>query len=111
MNFTEILDKGIIIAVTGYCLVFFALLVLFYIFSLLSRALLYNTKRKLSKSGKHIAEENLVISGEETAAIALAIYLSRDLHDKESDILTIKSISKNYSPWSSKIYGMRNFRK
>ena len=112
MDFTEISTQGVIIAITGYVIVFFALVLLYYVFSLLSKILLIKTRRKLSKSGEIIDDDKaLQISGEVTASIALAIYLSRDLHDEESDILTIKRISRTYSPWSSKIYGMRNFRK
>ena len=49
------------------------------------------------------------ISGEETAAIAMALHLYlSELHDEESGILTIKKTSKTYSPWSSKIYGVSN---
>jgi glutaconyl-CoA/methylmalonyl-CoA decarboxylase subunit delta len=49
------------------------------------------------------------ISGEETAAIALALYLyTEESHDRESGVLTIKRISRAYSPWSSKIYAVRN---
>lgn len=112
MELPDIINQGIIIAITGYIIVFFALVLLYYVFHFLSKVLLFNTKRKLSKEGKIIADnKELEISGEVTAAIAMAIYLSRDLHDEESDILTIKRISRTYSPWSSKIYGMRNFRK
>jgi len=112
MSFQEIIDQGIVIAITGYVIVFFALVLLYYVFSFLSKALLLKTKRKLSKSGKVLEnDKELNVSGEVTAAIALAIYFSRDLHDEESDVLTIKRISKTYSPWSSKIYGVRNFSK
>jgi Na+-transporting methylmalonyl-CoA/oxaloacetate decarboxylase gamma subunit len=110
----EQISQGIVIAITGYVIVFFALLMLYYIFRLLSKALTINTKRKLAKSGKlqNIPEgEDVHISGETAAAIAMAIYLNYELHDKESDVLTIKKISKAYSPWNSKIYGMRNFRR
>jgi hypothetical protein len=42
------------------------------------------------------------------AAIALAIYMNRtELHDFESSKLTIERTSRNYSPWSSKIYSLR----
>jgi hypothetical protein len=42
------------------------------------------------------------------AAIAAAIYLfTTHSHDYESAVLTIKRIVKIYSPWSSKIYGLR----
>jgi glutaconyl-CoA/methylmalonyl-CoA decarboxylase subunit delta len=112
MGFQEIINQGIVIAITGYAIVFFALVLLYYVFSFLSKGLLLKTKRKLSKSGKLSEDDQeLHVSGEVTAAIALAIYLSRDLHDEESDVLTIKKISRTYSPWSSKIYGVRNFSK
>jgi Na+-transporting methylmalonyl-CoA/oxaloacetate decarboxylase gamma subunit len=112
MNLPDIVSQGIIIAITGYVIVFLALLLLYFVFTSLSKVLLFKTKRKLSKSGKVITDDKeLLISGEVTAAIAMAIYLSRDLHDEESDVLTIKRISRAYSPWNSKIYGMRFFRK
>ena len=110
----EHISQGVVIAFTGYVIVFLALLMLYYIFRLLSKALTMNTKRKLARSGKlqNIPEgQDVHISGETAAAIAMAVYLNYELHDKESDVLTIKKISKAYSPWSSKIYGMRNFRR
>ena len=110
----ELLSDGIIIAITGYMIVFTALVLLYFIFFYLSKVIVIKTKRRLVKSGKanHIREgHDIRISGEVTAAIAMAIYLNRDLHDTESDVLTIKKISKDYSPWSSKIYGMRYFRR
>ena len=47
-------------------------------------------------------------SGETHAAIGLAMheYLN-DSHDIESTVLTILRVTKSYSPWSSKIYGLR----
>jgi hypothetical protein len=45
---------------------------------------------------------------EEAAAIAMALYLyKRDLHDKESFTITMQKVSRIYSPWSSKIYTLR----
>lgn len=44
---------------------------------------------------------------EEIAAIATALKLfSSDRHDRESDVLTIMSIKRAYSPWNSKIHGL-----
>lgn len=112
METSEIISQGITIAITGYLIVFLALVMLYYVFSLLSKVLIKNQKRKLAKSGKIINDEKeLHISGEVTAAISLAIFLFSELHDKESDVLTIKRISKAYSPWNSRIYGMRFFKK
>ncbi len=47
-------------------------------------------------------------SGEIHAAIAMALYLySSELHDQENPVITMIRTSKTYSPWSSKIYGLR----
>ena len=44
-----------------------------------------------------------------SAAIALALHLYyADVHDEESHIMTIKTVERRYSPWSSKIYGLNN---
>lgn len=48
-------------------------------------------------------------SGEEAAAIALALHMYiSEQHDSESMRLTLNRISRTYSPWSSKIYGIMN---
>ena len=46
-------------------------------------------------------------SGEVIAAIAAALVEHLDAHDRESTILTINKVRRAYSPWSSKIYGLR----
>jgi hypothetical protein len=38
--------------------------------------------------------------------VALKLYLE-EIHDYEKTIMTIKSVVRPYSPWSSKIYGLR----
>ncbi len=109
-----VIQDGLIIAVTGYVIVFFALLLLYYLFSGLSRVFTWDVKQRLLRRGKLPKIEkdsDLHIPGEVTAAIAMSIYLCRYLHDDESNILTIKKVSKAYSPWSSKIYGLRNFNR
>ena len=48
------------------------------------------------------------ISGEVNAAIAMALYLySSEIHDQENPVITMIRVSRTYSPWSSKIYGLR----
>lgn len=114
MYLSPIISEGIIFAITGYLIVFLALVLLFYVFSLMSKAIWIGTKRKLAKEGKlknFKKEKDLHINNEVTAAIAIAIYLTRDLHDIESDVLTIKRITRNYSPWNSKIYGLRYYKR
>lgn len=46
-------------------------------------------------------------SGEEIAAIVMALHEHLNAHDSESAILTINKVKRAYSPWSSKIYGLR----
>ena len=48
------------------------------------------------------------VTDEEAAAIALAIHMyKREMHDMESLTITLKKVSRIYSPWSSKIYTLR----
>ena len=48
------------------------------------------------------------LSGEVTAAIVMAMYLySSEIHDQEDPVITMIRVSRTYSPWSSKIYGLR----
>ncbi|MCF6358769.1 MAG: hypothetical protein L3J54_13285, partial [Draconibacterium sp.] len=63
--------------------------------------------------GKNISQEedtsddHYIVEGNVTAAISLAIHLYfSELHDEESNIVTIKKVRKAYSPWSSKIYSV-----
>jgi hypothetical protein len=56
-----------------------------------------------------VKTEKVSTSGDEIAAIAMALHLYvGNLHDNESLTLTINKISRVYSPWSSKIYGIMN---
>jgi len=53
-------------------------------------------------------EENSVISNDKLAAIAIALYkYSESLSHNELTMLTINRVSKMYSPWNSKFFGLR----
>ncbi|MDE5858752.1 MAG: OadG family protein, partial [Muribaculaceae bacterium] len=54
---------------------------------------------------KHATDSD---SGEVIAAIGLALRDHFEAHDQESTVLTINKVRRSYSPWSSKIYGMRH---
>ena len=46
------------------------------------------------------------------AAIVAAIYeMTEDVHDIEPNVLTIDHVARRYSPWSSKIHGIRELPK
>lgn len=104
-------NDGILITVAGYVVVFLSLLLLFVIFTNLTKVLRMNIKKKLQQSGKtEVKEEELSIPGETTAAIAMALFLHyQEVHDLENTVITMKKVQKAYSPWSSKIYGLRQF--
>ncbi len=100
-------------------IVFLVLMLLYLIFSKTPKLFTFSYRqhvKNLLKHGKKYAKENPVqgaeteeLSAEVNAAIATAIYLYRsELHDFEDTVLTIKKVSRTYSPWSSKIYGVRN---
>ncbi len=109
--FLKIDPWGIGMTVIGYVVVFAALLFLYIIFSNITKILNFNLKRLLKKEGKESEiKDELSLSGELNAAIAMAIYLYyQEMHDKEDAVLTINKVSKTYSPWSSKIYGLRQY--
>jgi glutaconyl-CoA/methylmalonyl-CoA decarboxylase subunit delta len=107
-------NDGVIITVIGYVVVFFALLFLFIIFKSIAKAMQRNLKKDLRKKGEagEIKKDEVSVSGEINAAISMALYLYlNEIHDDENIVLTIKKAQTPYSPWSSKIYGLREFHK
>jgi glutaconyl-CoA/methylmalonyl-CoA decarboxylase subunit delta len=107
--FKQVDPFGLGMTVIGYVIVFISLLLLYIVFFNLSKLIQLKLKRKLHKEGLLDKEKNDVsISGEVNAAIAVALHLYfKEVHDEETAILTINRASKIYSPWSSKIYGLR----
>lgn len=65
---------------------------------------------KQEKNETTQADKSTAVSSEEEIAafMALHLYLSQAIHDRESNIITIERIQRRYSPWSSKIYNMNN---
>lgn len=112
-NPQNIIDgDGILISVVGYIIVFVALLILFLFFANLTKLLHFNIRKKLKSAGKEgdIENEDLAIPGEITAAISMALHIHfAEVHDFENTVLTIKRVPRPYSPWSSKIYGLREY--
>ncbi len=109
--FLKIDPWGIGMTVIGYVIVFLALLLLYIVFYNLTRLLTSSLRRSLKKEGHPLEKgQSLEISGEVNAAIAAALYLYyNELHDQENTVLTINRVSRAYSPWSSKIYSLRQY--
>ena len=103
-------SQSVVIAVVGYFVVFMSLLLLFWLFDALPKLIYYKSAKKRMKEGtQQDQNKKLTIEGETTAAISMALHLYlSEIHDEESGVLTIKKVSKAYSPWSSKIYAVRN---
>lgn len=101
---------GIGMTLTAMAVVFLGLILLYLCFKGVGNAAISASKRRAQKASGEtiIGEEGSDISGEVLAAISAALYeLDEDVHDIENTVLTIQKVKRNYSPWSSKIYGLR----
>lgn len=122
-KFREVDPTGGGMAFVAMAVVFFALAMLFLFFKNMSRILMMDiSKQKIARAltksrlgretvsdeDKSEKAEDYQVSGEVNAAIAMTLYLyAAELHDAENTVLTINKVSRTYSPWSSKIYGLR----
>ena len=106
------IEFGLTVSIVGFFIVFFSLTGLVIVFTRLPK--LINMKfnktklrRNRHKEVKEVTEDDFIVEGNVTAAIGLALHLYfSELHDEESNIVTIKKVRKAYSPWSSKIYSV-----
>ncbi len=109
---TSSIDFGFTVAIVGFSIVLFSLTMLVIVFSRLPKLVNINFKkwRKINRTAENsgsVSEEDYIVEGNVTAAISLAIHMYfNELHDEESNIVTIKKVKKAYSPWSSKIYSV-----
>ncbi|HAZ02819.1 MAG TPA: phage tail protein [Prolixibacteraceae bacterium] len=111
-SFVEIDPYGVGMTAIAMFVVFSALAILYVIYKNMGRFFIrkaagtVKSKEKVeTKVVKQVKEE---ISGEVNAAIAMALYMYQsEMHDHENTVLTIQKVSRNYSPWSSKIYTLR----
>jgi len=112
-DISAIYGQGVTIAIIGYVIVFLALVLSFALFSNVPKIIYYRSRRELKKNRKQQKQQgkhDIHMPAEVTAAIATALYLHyNELHDPESNIITIERVRKRYSPWSSKIYGLRKW--
>ena len=104
-------EFGITVAVVGFSIVLFSLATLVFVFTRLPKIININLKkrRKRNRSTEEeiSTDDNYFIEGNVTAAISMAMHLYfNELHDEESNVVTIKKVRKAYSPWSSKIYSV-----
>jgi len=112
-NLESVSSEALTIAALGYSIVFSALVILYFLFSRLPRILELISRFQRwradlpARKAQPVPDLLQALSGEEGAALAAALHLYfQDQHDQEDPILTISKISRTYSPWSSKIYGV-----
>lgn len=115
----QLQDKtGVGMSVSAMAVVFVGLLLLYIIFRTIGKISAWNAQRTAAKT-KGLSEEETKEAmakgstpGEVFAAIALAMHeMQEDVHDVEDTILTIHQTERRYSPWSSKIYSLREMPK
>ncbi len=105
------MKEGIVILIIGVLTVFLALLSLFLVFQFFVPGILKILARKPVKE-LEVKVRKEAHSGEEIAAVSAAVYMVlSEVHDEENAILTIHQSEKEYSPWSSKIYGTHHFKR
>lgn len=104
---------GTILTITAMSVVFLALLVLCLIFKFTGHLSIKNLNKRsykaMSSKGKTAPKVSKTTS-ETYAAIGMALHLYNEenqTHDDESLIITLTHPDKRYSPWSAKIYGLR----
>lgn len=113
-NFKKQDSSGIGMAISAMSVVFFGLLLLFIVFKIVGKIAVSLSKRNAMKAKGitdiHEANEKKLgeAPGEIFAAISMAMHeMQNDVHDMEDTILTITPVKRKYSPWSSKIYTLR----
>lgn len=103
---------AILITVLGYTVVFIALAVLVIVFVRIRRIQDFFVLKKWKREkGMNAGTQSkpAETTGDENAAICTALYLYfSEMHDEEKYVMTIRKVSRTYSPWSSKLYGTYN---
>ncbi|MDE5677665.1 OadG family transporter subunit [Phocaeicola sp.] len=113
-KFEEHDSNGIGLAISAMSVVFSGLLLLFILFKLVGKISVNLSRRNAMKvkgitDKKEAKEKKLGEAPSEVfAAIAMAMHeMQNDVHDVEETVLTITRVKRSYSPWSSKIYTLR----
>lgn len=105
---------GVGMAISAMSVVFTGLILLFVFFRVAGTASVNYHKRNAMKATgitdkKEAKQEKLgEVPGEVLAAIGMALHeMQNEVHDVEDTRLTITRVRRSYSPWSSKIYTLR----
>ena len=107
--------KGWIVTVAGFLIVVIALFILSYIFRGVAA---YFMKKDEKKDTPKVIDKPVdrpvvtsaegEIPNEVLTAIGMALYLSTNLHDEESNVITIE---RRNTSWNDKNYGVRHWKR
>ena len=107
--------KGWIVTIAGFLIVIIALFVLSTIFrGVAAYFKKQDAKKNEVKTVKPVAVKPTVklaegeIAPEVLTAIGMALYLSTNLHDEESNVITI---DRRVTSWNDKNYGVRHWKR
>ena len=113
-KFEEHDSAGIGMAISAMSVVFCGLILLYISFKIVGKISVNLSKRNAMRvkgiTNKQEAKEKQLgeAPGEVFAAIAMAMHeMQSNVHDVEDTVLTITLVKRSYSPWSSKIYTLR----
>ena len=117
-KFQEHDSAGIGMAITAMSVVFFGLILLYICFRGIGKLAIMLRRRNAMEAKDIKCEEEAKekklgeAPGEVIAAISMAMHeMQNDVHDVEDTVLTITRVKRTYSPWSSKIYTLRELPK
>jgi len=113
-EFGKMDPTGIAMAIIAMSIVFASLILLYLTFKYIAKLYTIDLKKLFRKRHPGIESQAEVedIPGETLAAISLALHLyHQQMQGLEDAVMTFKNASKSYSPWSSKIYGLRKIPK
>jgi hypothetical protein len=86
------------------------------VLALMLIALIYLYRQSRPKSAAKTAALSVEASGDANAPVPDEIVativmmlndMEEDVHDRDNTILTMRKVTRNYSPWNSKLFGMR----
>lgn len=113
-KFEQYDSAGLGMTITAMTVVFIGLILLYISFRIIGKVAVKLRKRNAMKAqnvtDKQEAKERGLgeAPGEVIAAISMALHEAQGAdHDVEETILTISRVKRSYSPWSSKIYTLR----
>ncbi len=109
-EFGKMDPTGIAMTIIAMTVVFISLILLYLTFKYIAKLYNVDLKKRFIKSrpNENVPDVMEHISGETLAAISVALHLYQEqMQGLEDAVMTFKKASKTYSPWSSKIYGLR----